>query len=122
MVRVGEWDASGFNAPEQHSHEEYTVVRILMPAGQCEARLKCVQVVRLARMPVLEMVDHLWCVRLSLAGGLWWVWCHGVLDVPQSYLVSMLKCHTTEIGSMLTKLLSNQLPKTLKIKIHQYLI
>jgi len=28
-VRVGEWDASGFNAPEQQQHEEYTVVRIL---------------------------------------------------------------------------------------------
>jgi len=28
-VRVGEWDASGFNAPEQFNHEEYTVVRIL---------------------------------------------------------------------------------------------
>ena len=28
-MRVGEWDASGFNAPEQQSHEEYTVVRIL---------------------------------------------------------------------------------------------
>jgi len=28
-VRVGEWDASGFNSPEQFNHEEYTVVRIL---------------------------------------------------------------------------------------------
>jgi len=28
-VRVGEWDASGFNAPEQFNHQEYTVVRIL---------------------------------------------------------------------------------------------
>jgi len=27
-VRVGEWDASGFNAPEQQEHKEYTVVRI----------------------------------------------------------------------------------------------
>jgi len=27
-VRVGEWDASGFNAPEQEEHTEYTVVRI----------------------------------------------------------------------------------------------
>jgi len=28
-VRVGEWDATGFNAPESHPHEEYTVTRIL---------------------------------------------------------------------------------------------
>merc|ERR1712098_706480 len=28
-VRVGEYDASGFNAPEVQSHEEYTVTRIL---------------------------------------------------------------------------------------------
>ena len=28
-VRVGEWDASGFNSPEQVNHQEYTVVRIL---------------------------------------------------------------------------------------------
>ena len=28
-VRVGEWDASGFNRPEQFNHAEYTVVRIL---------------------------------------------------------------------------------------------
>jgi len=28
-VRVGEWDATGFNAPEIHQHEEYTVTRIL---------------------------------------------------------------------------------------------
>jgi len=28
-VRVGEWDASGFNNPEQFNHQEYTVVRIL---------------------------------------------------------------------------------------------
>jgi len=28
-VRVGEWDASGFNTPEQFNHQEYTVVRIL---------------------------------------------------------------------------------------------
>ena len=27
-VRVGEWDASGFNAPEQQEHREYTVVKI----------------------------------------------------------------------------------------------
>jgi len=27
-VRVGEWDASGFNAPEREEHDEYTVVRI----------------------------------------------------------------------------------------------
>lgn len=27
-VRVGEWDASGFNAPEKQKHEEYTVVKI----------------------------------------------------------------------------------------------
>ena len=28
-VRVGEWDASGFNSPEQFNHQEYTVTRIL---------------------------------------------------------------------------------------------
>jgi len=28
-VRVGEWDASGFNSPEQVNHQEYTVTRIL---------------------------------------------------------------------------------------------
>jgi len=28
-VRVGEWDATGFNAPETQAHEEYTVTRIL---------------------------------------------------------------------------------------------
>merc|ERR1711945_32617 len=28
-VRVGEWDASGFNRPEEFNHTEYTVVRIL---------------------------------------------------------------------------------------------
>jgi len=28
-VRVGEWDASGFNNPERFNHEEYTIVRIL---------------------------------------------------------------------------------------------
>jgi len=38
-VRVGEWDASGFNAPEQHSHEEYTVVRILKHPGMSTTRL-----------------------------------------------------------------------------------
>jgi len=28
-VRVGEWDASGFNSPERFNHQEYTIVRIL---------------------------------------------------------------------------------------------
>jgi len=28
-VRVGEWDARGFNSPEQFNHQEYTVLRIL---------------------------------------------------------------------------------------------
>jgi hypothetical protein len=28
-ARVGEWDASGFNNPEQFNHQEYTIVRIL---------------------------------------------------------------------------------------------
>ena len=28
-VRVGEWDASGFNRPEEFNHTEYTIVRIL---------------------------------------------------------------------------------------------
>jgi len=28
-VRVGEWDASGFNPPEVQTHQEYTVTRIL---------------------------------------------------------------------------------------------
>ena len=28
-VRVGEWDATGFNAPESQPHEEYTVTGIL---------------------------------------------------------------------------------------------
>jgi len=28
-ARVGEWDASGFNSPEQFNHQEYTIVRIL---------------------------------------------------------------------------------------------
>merc|ERR1712048_421608 len=63
-VRVGEWDATGLNAPESQAHEEYTVTRILkhpdmsltrldnnlaipkkvdlslIPAAQCEAQLK----------------------------------------------------------------------------------
>ena len=38
-MRVGEWDASGFNAPEQQSHEEYTVVRILKHPGMSTTRL-----------------------------------------------------------------------------------
>jgi len=38
-VRVGEWDASGFNAPEQQQHEEYTVVRILKHPGMSTTRL-----------------------------------------------------------------------------------
>jgi len=38
-VRVGEWDASGFNAPEQQSHEEYTVVRILKHPAMSLTRL-----------------------------------------------------------------------------------
>merc|ERR1712107_747038 len=38
-VRVGEWDASGFNAPEQQAHEEYTVVRILKHPGMSTTRL-----------------------------------------------------------------------------------
>ena len=28
-VRVGDWDASGFNSPERFNHQEYTIVRIL---------------------------------------------------------------------------------------------
>jgi len=38
-VRVGEWDASGFNAPEQQQHEEYTVVRILKHPDMSNTRL-----------------------------------------------------------------------------------
>ena len=38
-VRVGEWDASGFNAPEQQQHEEYTVTRILKHPGMSTTRL-----------------------------------------------------------------------------------
>ena len=38
-VRVGEWDASGFNAPEQQSHEEYTVMRILKHPAMSLTRL-----------------------------------------------------------------------------------
>ena len=38
-MRVGEWDASGFNAPEQQSHEEYTVVRILKHPAMSLTRL-----------------------------------------------------------------------------------
>jgi len=38
-VRVGEWDATGFNAPESVAHEEYTVTRILKHPGMSLTRL-----------------------------------------------------------------------------------
>merc|ERR1712038_103965 len=38
-VRVGEYDASGFNAPEVQSHEEYTVSRILKHPQMSNTRL-----------------------------------------------------------------------------------
>ena len=38
-VRVGEWDATGFNAPESHAHEEYTVTRILKHPDMSLTRL-----------------------------------------------------------------------------------
>merc|ERR1712013_647158 len=38
-VRVGEYDASGFNAPEVQSHEEYTVTRILKHPQMSNTRL-----------------------------------------------------------------------------------
>jgi len=36
---VGEWDATGFNAPESVAHEEYTVTRILKHPGMSLTRL-----------------------------------------------------------------------------------
>jgi len=38
-VRVGEWDASGFNNPEQFQHDEYTVVKITQHPQFSEKRL-----------------------------------------------------------------------------------
>jgi len=38
-VRVGEWDAAGFNHPEIQSHEEYTVTRILKHPQMSNTRL-----------------------------------------------------------------------------------
>ena len=38
-VRVGEWDATGFNAPESQAHEEYTVTRILKHPDMSLTRL-----------------------------------------------------------------------------------
>jgi len=38
-VRVGEYDASGFNPPEKYNHQEYTVVRILKHPEFSEKRL-----------------------------------------------------------------------------------
>jgi len=38
-VRVGEYDASGFNAPEIQKHEEYTVTRILKHPQMSNTRL-----------------------------------------------------------------------------------
>merc|ERR1712173_226589 len=38
-VRVGEYDASGFNAPEVQRHEEYTVARILKHPQMSNTRL-----------------------------------------------------------------------------------
>merc|ERR1712115_147981 len=38
-VRVGEYDASGFNAPESFRHEEYTVTRILKHPEMSNTRL-----------------------------------------------------------------------------------
>merc|ERR1711974_288371 len=38
-VRVGEWDATGFNAPEAQAHEEYTVTRILKHPDMSLTRL-----------------------------------------------------------------------------------
>merc|ERR1712243_462610 len=38
-VRVGEYDASGFNAPESFKHEEYTVTRILKHPQMSNTRL-----------------------------------------------------------------------------------
>merc|ERR1712012_447640 len=172
-VRVGEWDASGFNQPEQQNHQEYTIVRILkhpqfsagrlsndiallytdrdidlsqsnvntacLPScdnqfdyvfnngtgvrcwvagwgknefdgsflsfrrrlrfllflirdatttskllstirdkapgtGSSFTLVRCVQGERLGRMRAQEMVDHLWCARLSLEDGLLLVW------------------------------------------------
>merc|ERR1711963_345304 len=92
----------------------------LIPAGQCEAKLQVALNARqpgtgvgdrfqlhpsevcaggeVGRMPALEMEDHLWSVRPSLVDGLWWVWCLGVLDVPQIFLESMSRCPTIETG------------------------
>merc|ERR1711923_598542 len=58
---------------------------------------------RLARMPALEMEDHLWYVRLSLEDGPWWVWSPGVWAVGLTPLVSTLRWPTSETGSMPTK-------------------
>ena len=44
-VRVGEWDASGFNAPEQQQHEEYTVVRILKHPDMSNTRYNSCSIV-----------------------------------------------------------------------------
>ena len=38
-MRVGEYDASGFNAPEAYQHEEYTVTRILKHPQMSNTRL-----------------------------------------------------------------------------------
>ena len=38
-VRVGEWDATGFNAPEIYPHEEYTVTRCIKHPQMSDTRL-----------------------------------------------------------------------------------
>merc|ERR1711941_129023 len=95
----------------------------LIPAAQCEAKLKValnarkpgagdrfqldsvrsVLEERLVRTPALEMEDLLSSVRPSLGDGLWSVSSPGVLVVPLSFLVSTLISLTIETGSTPTK-------------------
>merc|ERR1712107_143563 len=69
--------------------------------GSRSTPVRCVQGERWGRMRAQEMVDHLWCARLSLGDGQLLDSCPGALDALLIYLEYMSRCLTTENGSML---------------------
>ena len=68
-VRVGEWDASGFNAPEQQQHEEYTVVRILKHPDMSNTRYtSCSIIMRGSQFSqTFEDKTYLWAATTALS-------------------------------------------------------
>merc|ERR1712008_630245 len=71
--------------------------------GSAFTQVRSAPMLRLARMPVLEMVALHWSARLSLAGGLSWVLLPGGLGVPLNYQECTSECHTSKTGLMPTK-------------------